>query len=123
LKLDSATDEDAEDVLIHFSQGTQLIQTLKLCSSSLSDKGLYDLLDHLTSLKELELSSCNELSEDGIIQALPKKLHRLVIYDCIHVADIVVSFVAKTLNLHQLSLQVSSFLCTALWCGEVHLNY
>jgi len=115
LKLDSAADEDSEDVLIHFSQGTQLIQTLKLYSSSITDKGLYNLIDHLTSLKELELSSCNELSEDGIVQALPKKLEKLVIYDCIHVADIVVSFVAKSLNLLEFHLQVSILTLIYIW--------
>lgn len=84
-----------------------MIQSLKITSSSLTDKGIYNLLDHLISLKQLELSSCNELTEDGIINALPKKLEKLVIYDCIHVADLVVSFVAKSLPyLSDFTLQV-----------------
>ncbi|ODN01328.1 F-box/LRR-repeat protein 16 [Orchesella cincta] len=97
LKLHSATDDDAEDVMIHYPQGAALVETLKISSSSLTDKALFNLLDHLQSLQDLELMSCNEITEDGLNAALPKKLRRLVISDCIHVADVSVSYIARTL--------------------------
>ena len=107
MKLLCATDEDAEDVMIHFSQGSSLIQTLKLYNSSLTDKGLYSLLDHLSSVEHLELVSCNEITEDGIIKALPINLSSIVILDCIHVADVVFSAVAKLPRLQSFTIQVS----------------
>jgi len=97
LKLHAATDEDAEDVIIHYSQGSGLVESLKICSSSLTDKGLFNLLDHLSSLQELELTSCNEITEEGLNAALPIKLTRLVILDCIHVADQSVAYLARNL--------------------------
>lgn len=108
LKLHSATDEDAEDVMIHYPQGAALVETLKICSSSLTDKALFNLLDHLQSLQDLELMSCNEITEDGLNAALPKKLRRLVISDCIHVADVSVSYVGRNLIcLNSFEIQVS----------------
>lgn len=118
---------------VHYLQGAALVESLKICSSSLTDKALFNLLDHLQNLQELELSSCNEVTEDGLNAALPKKLRRLVISpfllsstrvlrliyynnrccsvkvqllcygctqvisDCIHVADVTVSYIASNL--------------------------
>ncbi|CAG7718281.1 unnamed protein product [Allacma fusca] len=122
LKLLGATDEDAEDVLIHFSQGSSLIQTLKLYNSSLTDKGLYSLLDHLSIVENLELVSCNEITEDGITKALPVNLSNIVILDCIHVADLVFSSVAKLPCLRSFTIQAYHVTDAALSSFNSKLN-
>lgn len=70
---------------------------------------MFNLLDHLGNLQELELSSCNEISEEGLNAALPKKLGKLIIYDCIHVADISVNYIARNL--------------TSLQCFEIQVGH
>lgn len=93
--------------MIHYPQGAALVESLKISSSSLTDKALFNLLDHLQSLQDLELMSCNEITEDGLNAALPKKLRRLVISDCIHVADVSVSYIGRNLNgLNSFEIQV-----------------
>ncbi|XP_054286166.1 F-box/LRR-repeat protein 16-like [Macrosteles quadrilineatus] len=106
LSLLGATDEDALDVVHNFPLATKHVHSLSLRCSSISDRGLEALLDHLQSLFELELAGCNELTEAGLWACLTPRIVSLTLSDCINVADEAVGAVAQLLpSLYEFSLQ------------------
>ncbi|XP_055855959.1 F-box/LRR-repeat protein 16 [Episyrphus balteatus] len=106
LALVGATDEDALDVVHSFPLASKHIHSLSLRCSSISDRGLEALLDHLQSLFELELAGCNEVTEAGLWACLTPRIVSLSLADCINIADEAVGAVAQLLpSLYEFSLQ------------------
>uniref|UniRef100_A0A1B0C9D5 F-box/LRR-repeat protein 15-like leucin rich repeat domain-containing protein n=2 Tax=Lutzomyia longipalpis TaxID=7200 RepID=A0A1B0C9D5_LUTLO len=101
-----ATDEDALDIVHSFPLASKHIHSLSLRCSSVSDRGLEALLDHLQSLFELELAGCNEVTEAGLWACLTPRIVSLSLADCINIADEAVGAVAQLLpSLYEFSLQ------------------
>ncbi|XP_050080434.1 F-box/LRR-repeat protein 16 [Anopheles maculipalpis] len=101
-----ATDEDALDLVHSFPLASKHVHSLSLRCSSISDRGLEALLDHLQSLFELELAGCNEITEAGLWACLTPRIVSLSLADCINVADEAVGAVAQLLpSLYEFSLQ------------------
>ncbi|CRK87477.1 CLUMA_CG001278, isoform A [Clunio marinus] len=106
IALSGATDEDALDIVHSFALASKHIHSLSLRCSSISDRGLEALLDHLQSLFELELAGCNEITEAGLWACLTSRIVSLSLADCINVADEAVGAVAQLLpSLYEFSLQ------------------
>ncbi|CAG9860569.1 unnamed protein product [Phyllotreta striolata] len=106
LSLMSASDEDAMDLVNAFPLASKHIHTLSLRCSSITDRGLEALLDHLQALYELELAGCNEITEAGLWACLNPRIVSLTLTDCINVADEAVGAVAQLLpGLYEFSLQ------------------
>ncbi|KAG5684766.1 hypothetical protein PVAND_013979 [Polypedilum vanderplanki] len=106
IALNGATDEDALDIVHTFPLASKHIHSLSLRCSSISDRGLEALLDHLQSLFELELAGCNEITEAGLWACLTSRIVSLSLADCINVADEAVGAVAQLLpSLYEFSLQ------------------
>lgn len=106
IALNGATDEDALDIVHSFALASKHIHSLSLRCSSISDRGLEALLDHLQSLFELELAGCNEITEAGLWACLTSRIVSLSLADCINVADEAVGAVAQLLpSLYEFSLQ------------------
>jgi F-box/leucine-rich repeat protein 16 len=71
-----------------------------------SDHGLLALADNLPGLRELDINSCNEVTETGLWNALHPKITCLSIADCINVGDESVRAVTQRLpNLQEFTLQ------------------
>ncbi|XP_021929332.1 F-box/LRR-repeat protein 16 isoform X1 [Zootermopsis nevadensis] len=101
-----ATDEDALDLVHSFPLAAKHVHSLSLQCSSVSDRGLEALLDHLQALFELELAGCNEITEAGLWACLTPRIVSLTLTDCINVADEAVGAVAQLLpSLYEFSLQ------------------
>ncbi|XP_044735808.1 F-box/LRR-repeat protein 16 [Chrysoperla carnea] len=101
-----AADEDTLDLVHSFPLATKHIHSLSLRCSSISDRGLETLLDHLQALFELELAGCNEITEAGLWACLTPRIVSLTLTDCINVADEAVGAVAQLLpSLYEFSLQ------------------
>ncbi|KAG5893156.1 hypothetical protein JTB14_000417 [Gonioctena quinquepunctata] len=101
-----ASDEDAMDLVNTFPLASKHIHTLSLRCSSITDRGLETLLDHLQALYELELAGCNEITEAGLWACLNPRIVSLTLTDCINVADEAVGAVAQLLPaLYEFSLQ------------------
>ncbi|XP_075164558.1 uncharacterized protein LOC142237098 [Haematobia irritans] len=106
LALVGANDDDAYDVVHSFTLASKHIHSLSLRCSSISDRGLEALLDHLQSLFELELAGCNEVTEAGLWACLTPRIVSLSLADCINIADEAVGAVAQLLpSLYEFSLQ------------------
>ncbi|XP_068918343.1 F-box/LRR-repeat protein 16 isoform X1 [Tenebrio molitor] len=106
LCLMGASDEDALDLVNSFPLASKHIHTLSLRCSSITDRGLESLLDHLQALYELELAGCNEITEAGLWACLNPRIVSLTLSDCINVADEAVGAVAQLLPaLYEFSLQ------------------
>ncbi|EDV51444.1 F-box/LRR-repeat protein 16 [Drosophila erecta] len=106
LGLVGASDEDALDVVHSFPLASKHVHSLSLRCSSISDRGLETLLDHLQSLFELELAGCNEVTEAGLWACLTPRIVSLSLADCINIADEAVGAVAQLLpSLYEFSLQ------------------
>ncbi|XP_058830837.1 F-box/LRR-repeat protein 16 [Topomyia yanbarensis] len=106
VSLMGATDEDALDLVHSFPLASKHVHSLSLRCSSISDRGLEALLDHLQSLFELELAGCNEITEAGLWACLTPRIVSLSLADCINVADEAVGAVAQLLpSLYEFSLQ------------------
>ncbi|KAH8300455.1 hypothetical protein KR018_006181 [Drosophila ironensis] len=109
LGLVGASDEDALDVVHSFPLASKHVHSLSLRCSSISDRGLETLLDHLQSLFELELAGCNEVTEAGLWACLTPRIVSLSLADCINIADEAVGAVAQLLpSLYEFSLQASA---------------
>ncbi|KAH8418717.1 hypothetical protein KR222_002802 [Zaprionus bogoriensis] len=109
LGLVGASDEDALDVVHSFPLAAKHVHSLSLRCSSISDRGLETLLDHLQSLFELELAGCNEVTEAGLWACLTPRIVSLSLADCINIADEAVGAVAQLLpSLYEFSLQASA---------------
>ncbi|GLV44809.1 uncharacterized protein CBL_14620 [Carabus blaptoides fortunei] len=101
-----ASDEDAMDLVHSFPLASKQVHSLSLRCSSVSDRGLEALLDHLQVLFELELAGCNEITEAGLWACLTPRIVSLTLTDCINVADEAVGAVAQLLpSLYEFSLQ------------------
>ncbi|XP_022185051.2 F-box/LRR-repeat protein 16 [Nilaparvata lugens] len=101
-----ATDEDALDLVHSFPLAAKHVHSLSLRCSSVSDRGLEALLDHLQAVFELELAGCNEVTEAGLWACLSPRVVSLTLTDCINVADEAVGAVAQLLpSLYEFSLQ------------------
>ncbi|XP_055376994.1 F-box/LRR-repeat protein 16 isoform X2 [Condylostylus longicornis] len=101
-----AFDEDVLDIAHSFPLASKQIHSLSLRCSSVSDRGLETLLDHLQSLFELELAGCNEITEAGLWACLTPRIVSLSLADCINIADEAVGAVAQLLpSLYEFSLQ------------------
>ncbi|XP_017771168.1 PREDICTED: F-box/LRR-repeat protein 16 [Nicrophorus vespilloides] len=106
LGLMAASDEDALDLVSSFPLASKHVHSLSLKCSSITDRGLETLLDHLQSLFELELAGCNEITETGLWACLNPRIVSLTLTDCINVADEAVGAVAQLLPaLYEFSLQ------------------
>ncbi|XP_063695813.1 F-box/LRR-repeat protein 16 [Culicoides brevitarsis] len=106
ISLFGATDEDALDLVHSFPLASKHVHIISLRCSSISDRGLEALLDHLQSLFELELAGCNEITEAGLWACLTPRIVSLSLADCINVADEAVGAVAQLLpSLYEFSLQ------------------
>ncbi|XP_056641757.1 F-box/LRR-repeat protein 16 [Diorhabda sublineata] len=106
LSLMGASDEDAMNLVNIFLIASKCIQTLSLRCSSITDRGLEALLDHLKALEELELAGCNEITEAGLWACLNQRIVSLTLTDCINIADEAVGAVAQLLPaLYEFSLQ------------------
>ncbi|CAH0545968.1 unnamed protein product [Brassicogethes aeneus] len=106
LCLMGASDEDAIDLVNTFPLASKHIHTISLRCSSITDRGLESLLDHLQALYELELAGCNEITEAGLWACLNPRIVALTLTDCINVADEAVGAVAQLLPaLYEFSLQ------------------
>lgn len=108
ISLFGATDEDALDLVHSFPLASKHVHNISLRCSSISDRGLEALLDHLQSLFELELAGCNEITEAGLWACLTPRIVSLSLADCINVADEAVGAVAQLLpSLYEFNLQVN----------------
>ncbi|RWS31613.1 F-box/LRR-repeat protein 16-like protein [Leptotrombidium deliense] len=103
-----ATDADVIDFASKISP-----QVMRRCvfgslrCASVSDKGLEIFLATLNqSIKKLELSGCNEITDSGLWTSLVPRLESLVICDCINVADETIAAITQMLpSLTELTLQ------------------
>lgn len=101
-----ATDEDALDLVHSFPLSAKHVHSVSLRCSSISDRGLEALLDHLQALFELELAGCNEITEAGLWACLTPRIVALTLTDCINIADEAMGAVAQLLpSLYEFSLQ------------------
>ncbi|EEB10443.1 F-box/LRR-repeat protein, putative [Pediculus humanus corporis] len=101
-----ASDEDALDLVLSFPLASKHIHSISLRCSSVSDRGLEALLDHLQALFELELAGCNEITEAGLWACLTPRIVALTLTDCINIADEAMGAVAQLLpSLYEFSLQ------------------
>ncbi|KAL0270610.1 UNVERIFIED_CONTAM: hypothetical protein PYX00_007962 [Menopon gallinae] len=101
-----ATDEDALDLVHSFPLAAKHVHSISLRCSSVSDRGLEALLDHLQALFELELAGCNEITEAGLWACLTPRIVALTLTDCINIADEAMGAVAQLLpSLYEFSLQ------------------
>ncbi|XP_025834967.1 F-box/LRR-repeat protein 16-like [Agrilus planipennis] len=115
LCLVGAIDEDASDIANTFPMASKHIHSLSIQGSSISDKGLEILLDHLQALYELEITGCNEITEAGLWACLKPRIVSLTLSDCINIADEAVGAVAQLLPaLYKFSLQAYHVTDTAL---------
>ncbi|XP_073974897.1 uncharacterized protein isoform X2 [Rhodnius prolixus] len=106
LALLAAADEDAIDLVHTYPLSGKHIHSLSLRCSSITDRGLETLLDHLQGLYELELAGCNEVTEAGLWSCLTPRIVSLTLSDCINVADEAIGAVAQLLpSLYEFSLQ------------------
>lgn len=83
-----ATDDDIEDLATKTRpNGAQIqIKLGRLSNCSISDRGLEVFLSTFGQLEELELTGCNEITNAIDLKGL-KQLRRLIITDCINIAD------------------------------------
>ncbi|KAK6634123.1 hypothetical protein RUM43_001738 [Polyplax serrata] len=101
-----ASDEDALDLVHSFPLASKHVHSISLRCSSVSDRGLEALLDHLQALFELELAGCNEITEAGLWACLTPRIVALTLTDCINIADEAMGAVAQLLpSLYEFSLQ------------------
>ncbi|XP_060519820.1 F-box/LRR-repeat protein 16 [Cylas formicarius] len=106
LCLVGANDEDVLDLINTFPLASKHIHVLNLRCSSVTDRGLESLMDHLQALYELELAGCNEITEAGLWACLNPRIVSLTLTDCINVADEAVGAVAQLLPaLYEFQLQ------------------
>ncbi|KAF6216231.1 hypothetical protein GE061_000571 [Apolygus lucorum] len=106
LALLSATDEDVVDLVDSYPLSAKQLNSLSLRCSSVTDRGLETLIDHLQALYELELAGCNEITEAGLWSCLTPRIVSLTLSDCINVADEAIGAVAQLLpSLYEFSLQ------------------
>ncbi|XP_046807357.1 uncharacterized protein LOC111683623 [Lucilia cuprina] len=144
LALVGANDDDAYDVVHSFALASKHIHSLSLRCSSISDRGLEALLDHLQvihslpHLTVLSLSGCSKLTDDGVelIAENLQKLRALDLSWCPRITDASLEYIACDLNqLEELTLDrcvhitdigvgyISTMLSlTALflrWCSQV----
>ncbi|KAA0198274.1 hypothetical protein HAZT_HAZT011105 [Hyalella azteca] len=107
LVLVCATDSDLMDLVANYAVNhTRALRCVALRCCSVSDKGLEALLEHLGGVYQLELQSCNELTEAGLWAILHPRIVSLAVADCINVADEAIGAVAQLLpSLYELSLQ------------------
>ncbi|XP_014248338.1 F-box/LRR-repeat protein 16 [Cimex lectularius] len=102
----SAADEDAIDLVHTYPLSGKHLHSLSLRCSSVTDRGLETLIDHLQGLYELELAGCNEITEAGLWSCLTPRIVSLTLSDCINVADEAIGAVAQLLpSLYEFSLQ------------------
>ncbi|RWS11376.1 F-box/LRR-repeat protein 16-like protein, partial [Dinothrombium tinctorium] len=103
-----ATDTDVIDFASKISPTVMRSCTFgSLRCSSVSDKGLEIFLATLNqSIKKLELSGCNEITDSGLWTSLVPHLESLTICDCINVADETMAAITQMLpSLNELILQ------------------
>ena len=107
LVLVCATDADLMDLVANYAVNhTRALRCVALRCCSVSDKGLEALLEHLGGVYQLELQSCNELTEAGLWAVLHPRIVSLAVADCINVADEAIGAMAQLLpSLYELTLQ------------------
>lgn len=82
-----ATDDDIEDLVTKMPHGAhKRIVAGRLNNCSLTDRGLELFVSTFDQIVELELSGCNEITNSIELQTL-SNLKRLIITDCINIAD------------------------------------
>ncbi|XP_069993570.1 LOW QUALITY PROTEIN: uncharacterized protein [Penaeus vannamei] len=98
LVLMCANDEDLMDLVANYAVNhTKALRSVALRCSSVSDKGLETLLDHLNGVYQLELQGCNDVTEAGLWACLNPRIVSLSVADCINVADEAVGAIAQLL--------------------------
>ncbi|MCL4153339.1 UNVERIFIED_CONTAM: hypothetical protein GTU68_062583 [Idotea baltica] len=107
LVLVCAADEDLLDLVANYAVNrTKNLRAVGLRCSSVTDKGVETLLDHLNGVYQLELQGCNEITEAGLWGCLSPRIVSLSVADCINVADEAVGAIAQLLpSLYELNLQ------------------
>lgn len=107
LVLVCASDEDLLDLVANYAVNrTRGLRAVGLRSSSVTDKGVETLLDHLNGVYQLELQGCNEITEAGLWGCLSPRIVSLSVSDCINMADDAVGAITQLLpSLYELNLQ------------------
>ena len=106
LIFENITDPNVAEVIKLCPYMHQGVTRLAIRNSNIGDKALKNLVESATRVIELELVSCNEVTEVGLWSCLPPKLHHLKLADCINVADDTVAAIGHLLsNLQSLNLQ------------------
>ncbi|RXG52566.1 F-box/LRR-repeat protein 16 [Armadillidium vulgare] len=107
LVLVCASDEDLLDLVANYAVNrTKNLRAVGLRCSSVTDKGVETLLDHLNGVYQLELQGCNEITEAGLWGCLSPRIVSLSVADCINIADEAVGAIAQLLpSLYELNLQ------------------
>uniref|UniRef100_A0A6G1SLW2 F-box/LRR-repeat protein 16 n=1 Tax=Aceria tosichella TaxID=561515 RepID=A0A6G1SLW2_9ACAR len=117
-----ATDDDIEDLASKTRpNGAQIqIKLGRLSNCSISDRGLEVFLATFGQLEELELTGCNEITNAIDLRGL-KQLRRLIITDCINIADGLAQRLAEIF--HQLEvLVVQAYHLTDAFLEFISLN-
>ncbi|GAB6021374.1 hypothetical protein CHUAL_003982 [Chamberlinius hualienensis] len=101
-----ANDDDIQHLVSNCSSVIKYLRHVILKCSSVTDKGLENLLDGTPAVYRLELSGCNEISEAGLWSALDPRIQSLSISDCINIADESLGAIAQLLpSLCEFNLQ------------------
>ncbi|XP_015785574.1 F-box/LRR-repeat protein 16 [Tetranychus urticae] len=104
----AANDDDILDFVTKLSpSGLRCIQSASIRCSTITDKGLDIFLASLSqSLIQLELTSCNEISDSGLWTSLVPHLQSLTIRDCINISDETIAATSQMLTeLQEMCLQ------------------
>jgi F-box/leucine-rich repeat protein 16 len=109
IALSESTDIDLKDFSRFLKETVSFVNNVKVISlrfSPITDHGLLLFLDGLPNLRQLDINSCNEMTEAGLWNALHPKITKLSISDCINVGDESVRAITQKLpNLQEFTLQ------------------
>ncbi|CAG0886229.1 unnamed protein product [Darwinula stevensoni] len=103
-----ATDADVKELAGFLSDRgcTRPIRSLSFRRSTVTDVGLQHLMEFLPALHQLEMISCNEVTEAGLWSALSPKIVSLSISDCINIGDECIRAITHKLpSLYEFSIQ------------------
>ncbi|XP_033118067.1 F-box/LRR-repeat protein 16-like [Anneissia japonica] len=99
-------DLDICEFIDHCPKTKKCLKAVSLKRSTVSDAGLEVMIEQLGALENLELSGCNDFTENGLWSSLLPRITILSISDCINVADDSVAAIAQRLPfLQELNLQ------------------
>lgn len=117
-----ATDDDIDDLVARTRpNGAQKqLRLARLNNCALTDRGLDTLANTFSQIEELELMGCNEIT-NGIDLRPLQRLRRLIITDCINIADGLAQRIVEVM--HQLeTLTIQAYHLTDAFLEFVSLN-